>query len=129
MAKRNTTVATLEPSARIAQLESLIGARKAENKKVGSQQRKLKLVKLVAHLAQLADISKLTEDERTTLDSLMTEYTGHRYEVTIKLGDSLLELWQRYSNVPKLKERIDKVCSANHWHLNPSTGVVEEGDK
>lgn len=123
MANANNTVTA---AARIKQLETMIKAREAEGKKVGSQNRKLKLVQLVAHLAELADVSKLSVDERETLDRLMTEYTGHRYNVEIQLGDTLLGLWQKYSDVPKLKERIDKACEANGWRLNPVSGVIEE---
>ena len=124
-----TTNNTLTADARIAQLETIIRQREADGKKVGSQNRKLKLVKLVAHLVQLVDTSKLTEEELMTLDGLLTEYTGHRYDVEIKLGDTLLGLWQKYSDVPKLKERIDKACEANGWRLNPATGIIEEAKK
>lgn len=122
----NNTNNTLTAEARIAQLETLIAAREAEGKKVGSQNRKLKLVKLVKHLVELVDTSKLTAEELMTLDGLLSEYTGHRYNVEIQLGDTLLGLWQKYSDVPKLKERIDKTCEANGWRLNPATGVIEE---
>lgn len=122
----NNTNNTLTAEARIAQLETLIAAREAEGKKVGSQNRKLKLVKLVKHLVELVDTSKLTAEELMTLDGLLSEYTGHRYNVEIQLGDTLLGLWQKYSDVPKLKERIDKACEANGWRLNPATGVIEE---
>lgn len=128
MAKKNTN-STTSANARIQQLNKLIEEREAKDQKVGSQKRKLKLVTLVAHMYDMLSeeqLNKLTADDKAVYESLMTEYTGHPgTKVVVKLGDTLLSLFQQYSSVPKLIEKINKQCAANGWVLNQVTGVVE----
>lgn len=119
----NTVKSAVDSKARIAQLEATIEARKNEEKKTGSQERKLRIVKLVAHMSELCDTSKLTEEELATLQSLMTEYVAPQ-KVVCNLGDSILQLFEKFGHVKNLRKKLEDICTENGWKMDWSVGKI-----
>ena len=102
--------AKLDAAGRIAQLEQQIKTRESEDKSTGSQERKLRLVKLVVEMSEHLDPTyRLSDESAKTLEGLLKEYTPG-VSITVKEGDDLIQLLEANKSVKNLYAKILKSC-------------------
>lgn len=107
---KQDTTNKVSAQGRIAQLEKQIADRAAEDKKTGSQERKLRIVKLVVEMSEHLDKEyKLSDEGAKTLEGLLAEYTPGVH-IEVKEGDNLIQLLEANKDVKNLYQKILKSC-------------------
>ena len=107
-------------------LEQKINANTDAEKSVGRLKRQQRAIRIVRQLVEQnieGDDVAMTSDLEDDIMSMLEASRG-RSSVVVHEGDTLLELWQRYNNVPDMMKKINSQLEKNGWVINGTTGAV-----
>ena len=109
-------------------LQTRIDTGKAEKTSVGRYTRTQRAIRIIRMLVarNCADEVELDYDTEQDLMALLDPQQGGGTKVIVHIGDTLLELYQRYSEVPNFMKKLNEQLEKKGWIIDGTTGAVKE---
>lgn len=107
-------------------LEQQIAANSEAEKSVGRlkrQQRAIRVIRQIVEQNIEGDEVAMTSELEDDLLAMLEASKG-RSSVVVHEGDTLLELWQKYSEVPDMMKKVNAQLEKNGWVIDGTTGAV-----
>lgn len=103
--------------------ESCALSEHTKSTQIYQKNRELKTLRLIESLLK-GETTKQDEDFLVSLTTLTSE-RPQSVKIEVKKGDKILDVLQRYKDVKKLSEKLQKTCNEQKLKLNYSSGLVE----
>ena len=122
MLKSNLINACLEKE---KALEQQIAANSEADKSVGRLKRQCRAIRVIRQIveANCGDEVKMTNETEDELTAIIEPSRSHS-SVVVHEGDTLLELWQKYSEVPDMMAKINRACDKAGLIIDGTTGAL-----
>lgn len=106
-------------------LESAIKSNAEADKSVGRMKRQQRAIRVIRWLVEqnCAEEVAMTDELEVDLMAILEPSKG-RSSVVVHEGDTLLELWQKYSEVPDMMAKINKACDKAGLIIDGTTGAL-----
>lgn len=106
-------------------LEQQIAANSEAEKSVGRLKRQQRSIRVIRQLVEqnCEDWVAMTDELEDELMAIIEPSKG-RSSVVVHEGDTLLELWQKYSEVPDMMKKVNAQLEKNGWVIDGTTGAV-----
>lgn len=106
-------------------LEQQIAANSEAEKSVGRLKRQQRAIRVIRQLVEqnCEDWVAMTDELEDELMAMLEASRG-RSSVVVHEGDTLLELWQKYSEVPDMMKKVNAQLEKNGWVIDGTTGAV-----
>lgn len=106
-------------------LEQQIAANSEAEKSVGRLKRQQRAIRVIRSIVEqnCSEEVKMTNETEDELMAIIEPSRSHQ-SVVVHEGDTLLELWQKYSEVPDMMAKINKACDKAGLIIDGTTGAL-----
>lgn len=106
-------------------LEQQIAANSEAEKSVGRLKRQQRAIRVIRSIVEqnCSEEVKMTNETEDELMAIIEPSRSHQ-SVVVHEGDTLLELWQMYNEVPDVMKKINAQLEKNGWVIDGTTGAV-----
>ena len=106
-------------------LEKQIAANSKEEKSIGRLKRQQRAIRVIRQLVEqnCSEEVKMSNEVEDELMAIIEPSRSHQ-SVVVHEGDTLLELWKKYSEVPDMMAKINKACDKAGLIIDGTTGAL-----